>query len=74
MNVYTLRNLDPEWWQQVRDKAWKERRSVRDVIISLLDGWLTKHAQNASISKTDGLPAIHAPEASKAKVDNRKDG
>lgn len=37
---FTLYDLDPEFWQQVRDKAAQEGSTVKTIILKLLKTWL----------------------------------
>lgn len=42
MPSFILRNIDPEFWRQVKTKAASEQVTVKDVIFGLLTDWLKK--------------------------------
>ncbi len=40
MKSYYLKDIDPELWRKVKTKAASMEKSVRDVILELLEKWL----------------------------------
>ncbi len=40
MPSYIIRKIDPDLWHRVKVKALKEKRSIKQVIESLIAAWL----------------------------------
>lgn len=42
MASYIVRRLEPEFWQRVKAKALAEQVTIQDLIVRLLNDWLTR--------------------------------
>jgi hypothetical protein len=40
--IYMLKGVDPELWRKVRAKAAFEGRTIREVIVELLNWWVER--------------------------------
>jgi hypothetical protein len=55
---YLLSGIPPTLWEGVRRQAKKEGKAVRQIILTLLEGWLA-HSENRDQAR-QAIPAIKA--------------